>query len=204
MIKYLKNRVRDFRKDEEGTIIAEAVVMFPLLFATVIAMFVFFDAFRHQSMSLKAAYTISDAISREGEDRSINSDYVVNLWRLHKFLSRSPSLTRLQVSLIQFDEVDGHSVVWSDERGGYGKLEQGDLDILVSDNKVPIMPHFGSLILVQTTVNYTPAFSIGLTSFHFENTIFTSPRFSAQLCYSENGDIANRICPNISAPDTST
>ena len=196
MFKDVKKRFRNFRRNEEGTIVAEAVVMFPLLFASVIAMFVFFDAFRHQSMSLQAVYTISDAVSREGDERSITANFIENSWRLHRFLSRSPALTDLQISLIQYDEVnDAHRVVWSESRGALGDLTQGGLDTLVVGNLVPVMPDLGSLIVVQSSVNYTPNFSIGLQSFNFDATVFTSPRYAAQLCYSENGDIANRICP---------
>jgi len=196
MFKDLKKRFRSFREDEEGTVIAEAVVMFPLLFASVIAMFVFFDAFRHQSISLKAVYTISDALSREGEARSITGNAIENSWRLHRLLSRSPSLTELQISLIQYDEPnDSHRVVWTESRGGFGDLTQGDLDTLVAGNQVPVMPDLQTLIVVQSSVNYTPNFSIGLSSFNFEATVFTAPRFAPQLCYSESGDETNRICP---------
>ena len=145
---------------------------------------------------MQAVYTISDAVSREGEERSIDANYIENSWRLHRFLSRSPTLTELQISLIQYDEVnDAHRVVWSDSRGGIGDLTQSGLDDLVDGNQVPIMPDLQTLIVVQSSVNYTPNFSIGLQSFNFDATVFTSPRFTPQLCYSANGDIANRLCP---------
>lgn len=194
MIQKFKTRLRKFREDDEGTIIAEAVTMFPTLFACVIAMFVFFDAFRHQSINLKAAYTISDALSRE--DRTIDNNFVVNAWRLHRFLSQSPALTRLQVSLIQyFEDTDEYRVVWSASKGGADELTDASLNVLVANNKIPVMPDTETLILLQTAVNYTPAFTIGLGSFYFENLIFTRPRFSPQLCYSFDGSINSRICP---------
>jgi len=147
-------------------------------------------------MSLKSVYTISDALSREGETRPIDANYIENSWRLHRLLSRSPSLTELQISLIQYDEPsDSHRVVWTESRGGFGDLTQSDLQDLVDGNRVPVMPDLQTLIVVQSSVNYTPNFSIGLRSFNFEATVFTAPRFAPQLCYSEDGNVLNTTCP---------
>ncbi len=197
MIQRLKNRVRAFRRDEEGSIIAEAVTMFPTLFACVIAMFVFFDAFRNQSINLKAAYTISDALSRESE--YIDNTYMVNTWRLHRFLTNSPTLTQLRVSVIQYDEDDDkHTVSWSASKGGIGELTNSALNSMVADEQIPVMPDGETLIIVQTAVNYTPVFSIGVESFNFENMIFTRPRFTPQLCYSHDGSFGQAECPQSS------
>lgn len=194
MMHYVTKRLRNFRRDEEGSIVAEAVTMFPTLFACVIAMFVFFDAFRNQSINLKAAYTISDALSRESA--IIDNTYMVNTWRLHRFLTNSPTLTQLRVSVIQYDgDNDSHSVSWSASKGGIGELTNGGLSAMVANDEVPVMPDGETLILVQTAVNYTPQFSIGMESFNFQNSIFTRPRFTPQLCYSFNGTFADRECP---------
>ena len=67
MLTYFKTKIRQFRRDEEGSVIAEAVIMLPTLFAAVLATFVFFDAYRNQAINLKANYTISDAFSRESD-----------------------------------------------------------------------------------------------------------------------------------------
>ena len=194
MFRRITNHLRKFRRDEDGTIIAEAVTMFPTLFAVVIAMFVFFDAFRNQSINLKAAYTISDAISRE--QNTLDNNYIVNTWRLHRFLSNSQTLTRMQVSLIQYDEdANDYRVVWSESKGGIGDLTDGVLDTMVANNQIPVMPHEETLIVLQTSVNYTPSFTIGLGSFNFDNLIFTRPRFTPQLCFSSDGSFNNRVCP---------
>lgn len=195
MMKRLITRLRKFRRDDEGSVIAEAVIMFPSLFACVIAMFVFFDAFRNQSINLKAAYTISDALSRETE--MITNTYLINTWRMHRFLTNSPTLTRLRVTVIQYEaDDDSYSVVWSRNKGGAGNLNNSGLNQMVANGEIPVMPDGEVLILVQTWVDYAPNFSIGLESFVFENTIFTRPRFAPeQVCYSHNGTYSGRICP---------
>lgn len=200
MLKKIQNRLRRFRRDEEGTIIAETVIMFPTLFAAVLATFVFFDAFRNQSINVKAAYTISDYLSRE-ED-FVTNQYMTNMWKLHRFLTNSAYFTKLRVSVIQYvveedeDWEDGrYRVSWSREKGGAGELTNGGLNQLVNANKIPVMPANETVILVQTWVDYEPDFSIGLGGFTFENLIVTRPRFGPMLCYSHNGTNGGRVCP---------
>lgn len=195
MLQSLKSRLRRFRKDDEGSIVAEAVIMFPTLFAAVLAMFVFFDAFRNQAINLKANYTISDSFSRES--RMINNTYMINAWNLHRFLTNSNTLTRLQVSVIQYyAEDDEYKVVWSRNKGGGVTVTDGTLaDIGLLSTQVPVMPDLERLIVVQTSVDYEPRFSIGLDAFTFENMIFTRPRIGQGLCYSHNDSFAGRICP---------
>jgi Flp pilus assembly protein TadG len=195
MLKRIKSIVRRFRRKEEGTVVVETVIMFPTLFATVLATFVFFDAFRNQSINLKAAYTISDALSRETDP--ITNDFMINSWRMHRFLTNAEALTKLRVTLIQYDaDEDDYSVVWSQNKGGAGNLNNSGLSAMVTNEEVPVMPDGETLILVQTWVNYEPNFSIGIGGFTFENTVFTRPRSAPNgICYSHNDTFDDRICP---------
>ncbi len=195
MFNRLKSKFSRFRREEEGTVVVEAIIMFPTLFAAVLATFVFFDAYRNQATNLKAAYTISDAISRETE--MITNTYMINSWRLHKFLSNSSALTRLRVSVIQYDEdLDDHTMVWSRDKGGAGEMTDSILTAMVNNDEIPVMPDGEVLIVVQTWVDYEPNFSIGMDAFSFENTVFTRPRFAPeQVCFSHNGTYSGRICP---------
>lgn len=195
MLTALKSRLHRFRRDEEGSILAETVIMFPTLFAAVLATFVFFDAFRNQSINLKANYTISDSFSREAQ--MINNTYMNNAWNLHRFLTNSNNLTRLRISVLQYTAADDtYHVVWSRTKGGGNEVTWGSLsDIDMVAEQVPVMPDLERLVVVHTAVDYEPNFSIGLGAFTFENTIFTRPRIGQGLCYSHNGTMSGRICP---------
>ncbi len=200
MFKKYTSRLRRFRRDDEGSVIVESVIMLPLLFSAILATFVFFDAFRNQSINVKASYTLSDALSRE--DNLITNTYMINLWRVHRFLTNSPSLTKLRVTAVQYiaDENDPtigeYHVVWSRNKGGAGDMNNSQLQGMVGDDKIPVMPDGEVLIIVQTWVDYEPNFAVGLETFSFENTVFTRPRDSPRMfCYSHNGTIAGRICP---------
>lgn len=195
MLKRIKSTVHRFRREEEGTVVVEAIIIFPVLFAAVLSTFVFFDAFRNQSINLKAAYTISDALSRETE--AITNDFMINSWRMHRFLTNAEALTQLRVTLIQYHaDEDEYTVVWSEAKGGPGHLGNADLTAMVTNEEVPVMPDLETLILVQTWVNYKPNFSIGIGEFTFENMIFTRPRSAPNgICYSHDGTAADRVCP---------
>lgn len=195
MLKRLATRLRRFRREDEGSIVAEVVIMFPMLFAATIAIFVFFDAFRNQSINLKANYTIADSLSRE--TNYITSQYMTNTWRLHRFLTNSPSLTQLRVSVIVYDAAnDEHTVAWTRIKGGSGDYENKSLsDIGLSASQVPEMPDNDTLIVVQTSVDYVPNFSIGVETFTFQNTTFTRPRWAPNLCFRHSETTGNVYCP---------
>lgn len=192
----LKSRLRRFRRSDDGSILVESVLMIPTLFAAVLATWVFFDAFRNQAINLKAAYTISDAISRETD--MITNTYVINMWNLHRFLTDSPTLTRMRISVIQYQaDDDKYVVVWSRAKGGGADFDNATLEQLgISSDAMPPMPDREVLIYVQTAVDYMPGFSVGLEGFTFKNSVFTRPRFSPnQVCYSPNGTYGGRVCP---------
>jgi hypothetical protein len=110
MFKHLKTRLRAFRREEEGSIVAEVVTMAPTLVAAILATYVFFDALRNQSVSLMANYTIADAVSRESD--YIDETYIGNFWNLHKFPTNSRLTARVRVSVIKYDsESKTHTVV---------------------------------------------------------------------------------------------
>lgn len=199
MLTRFKSLLRRFRKDDEGTMLIEAVIILPTLLATVLATFVFFEAYRNQAINLKANYTIADAVSRESE--YITNTYMINSWTLHKFLTNSNYLTRLRVSVIKYDaDNDAHTVVWSRAKGGGADYEDVDISqIDLSDEDVPVLPDNEILIVIQTSVDYEPTFSIGLGAFTFTNTTYTRPRWAVgNLCFSHNGTDGGAICPGFS------
>ena len=59
--------IRAFAKDESGILLAETLILLPLLIWAFLALFVYWDAFRTINVSQKAAYSIADLMSRQGE-----------------------------------------------------------------------------------------------------------------------------------------
>lgn len=61
----LKHRLGQFLRDEDGLILAEGLIMLPLLIWGLVAMFIYWDVFRTINMTQKAAYSIADLLSRQ-------------------------------------------------------------------------------------------------------------------------------------------
>lgn len=186
--------LRRFRRDDEGSIAVEAILVFPVLFWAVLATFVYFDAFRSQSNNLKAAYTISDALSRE--TGYVTPEYLSSLYRLQEALTSSNHDTKVRVTVVRYDgNLDRYDVVWSQQEGGASLLTSARLETM--RDRLPVMPHNEILILYENWIAYEPIFSIGLDAFTFQNLVFTRPRFTPeQLCWNSvnDGDYTTATC----------
>ena len=90
---YMLNKIRKFTRDEGGTATTEAVLVFPMLIWALMAMAIYFDAFRVRSVNLKAAYTISDMISRENP--FVGPNYISGLNTVYDFLADSSDRKRV-------------------------------------------------------------------------------------------------------------
>ena len=78
-------RLRRFRSDERGVMATEAAIIAPMLASAVLASFAFFDGYRASGVNMKAAYTVSDMISRETD--YITNDYLDGALGLFNFLA---------------------------------------------------------------------------------------------------------------------
>lgn len=185
--------LRSFGRDERGSIAVETVLVFPMLTWAYLATFVYFDAFRSQTNNTKAAYTISDALSRE--TGFVTPAYLDSMYKLQEALTTSNHATRNRISVITYVSAeDLYKIVWSEARGVQEALTTETLQDYVA--KMPVMPDNEVVILYENWIIYEPAFSIGLNAFTFDNFVVTRPRFAPQLCYnsSATGDVDFIVC----------
>jgi Flp pilus assembly pilin Flp len=176
------NKIRKFTRDEGGTATVEAIIILPMLAWAIVAMAVYFDAFRVRSVNLKAAYTISDMISRENP--FVGPNYIGGLNTVYDFLASSNNPTWVRVSLVQFDTEDPlndndgvHILQWSHGTNGKPDLTQASM-LLEVDSQIPVMGHGDSLVLVETHMQYMPFADIGIDPYALDNFIATRPRFT--------------------------
>lgn len=177
---HIADRIRAFAGDERGTATTEAIIVLPMLVWSMVAITVYFDAFRARSTNLKAAYTISDMMSRENP--FVGPDYVNGLNTVYDFLAASPNPTWIRATLIQFDEgneedgtVDTYILKWSHGTHGAPDLTIATLDSVKP--QIPIMGNGDSLILMETHMTYEPFAAIGFEPYDLTNFIATRPRF---------------------------
>lgn len=178
--------VQNFKRSESGVLSVEAVLMMPMLFFALTAMFIFFDLYKVRNTAAKAGYTIADMLSRE--TFPINQTYLNDARSVFSFLARSDDSTRLRVSLVRCAsncEDDDRVLVldWSKTSGGFMPLDSADLLQPNYLSRIPTLPLGGRIVLVESEVEYNPIFNVGIGQLTFKDTIATRLRFAPRLCW---------------------
>lgn len=183
MLKMLKNRLKAFAADEQGNVAIETVLFLPLMLTVLAATFSFHDAFRYKSLNVKAAYTISDAISRETDP--IDNAYLDGMVELLEYLTRSEGPYSLRVTLVRYNKKKNKYVSeWSKTRGDFNRLKTWQLRSM--EERLPTLLHNERVIVVETATDYVPPFEVpGLNEESlFYNYGFTRPRFAPKIVWS--------------------
>jgi len=187
------NMLRSFRHKEDGSLSIEAVLMFPMLVWALAGSYVFFDGYRSKAVNLKAAYTISDILSRE--TGYVTPSYMSNLYTLQERLTYSDASTSLRITIVGFDaNSNQYDVRWSQASGNVQPLTTALLQNMTA--QLPLIPNGEVVILVQNWVHYQPVFRNMFSPINFENFVITRPRFAPQLCWntSDTGGMATSTC----------
>lgn len=199
LIKTVTSRLNGFSQNVSGSVSVEAIIMLPLLLWLVAAMAVFLDVFRMKSAMDKAAFTISDALSRE--TNAINDSYLTNTQDLFEELANIEADTStIRVSVIEWDiNSNSYALEWSQVRGeAFNALTDADLTTISS--LLPDISLDETLILVESHYSYRPLYDIGpilsgrdtedaywdldMGTRDMQTFVFTRPRYASQLVYS--------------------
>ncbi|MCJ8333943.1 MAG: pilus assembly protein [Epibacterium sp.] len=177
----LRSALDRFRRDEAGSVAIESAFYLPLLLAMFAAIFTLYDAFRQESISIKAAYTISDLVSRE--TATLDDVYMDNMYLLTQAMTRDTRDVSMRISAVYWDEANkSYGVDWSVERGAGLEVWNNDTINTVAEN-LPVLPDQERVILVETWNNLLPVFNVGLDNFNLYNFVFTRPRFAGQVIF---------------------
>ena len=170
------HRIRRFWADTSAAVAFETVLVLPLLIWAYIGSFVFFDAFRTYNTSVKASYTIADLISRQQE--MIGPDDIVGYANIMTHIVRDTPPIRMRVT--QIGMVDGdYQVDWSHGVNGAARLFTATLPQI--EDRLPLMGNGERVVVVETTVFYSPPFDLGLTDIDFDNFTLVRPRYAGQV-----------------------
>ncbi|SHJ15236.1 TadE/TadG family type IV pilus assembly protein [Wenxinia saemankumensis] len=180
-----------FRR-EDGSVTVEAVIMLPAILWCYLGTYVFFDAYRAQTVNIKAAYTIGDTLSRETS--YVTPAFIDTMSELQQFLVGGDEPMALRVTVIGYDaDEDRYVVRWSEPRGGPPALT--DAGLAAARAQIPVMSPVERAIVVETWVDYEPGFRVGIDAFTFEDFVVTRPR-GGQLCFNEDpeGSFLDAVC----------
>ncbi|KIN71976.1 TadE/TadG family type IV pilus assembly protein [Sulfitobacter guttiformis] len=177
-----------FVRREDGVIAIETMIMLPLMFLTFMALFTTFDAYRQYAMNQKAAYTISDMLSRE--TMAIDDAYIDGTQMIFEVMTRSRQQSSVRVTVVRFDGEENQMVLeWSESRGGLASRDNASVADWIE--MLPQMVDGEEMIVVETWSRYAPAFRIGLGEKDVTNFIFTRPRYAPQIEFDDGQDELN-------------
>lgn len=180
----IKQWLRKFQKDEDGTIAIELVLIIPALFWAYLAMFAIFDAYRQYSVNQKVAYTLGDMVSRE--TTPIDDAYMDGSRDLLKFLTNAQQIgdVSVRISSLKYNETDDiYELDWSEKRGWVAALTADQ--VKEWHDRLPVMTDNDHITVVETWVKYDPPFDTGLSEREIKNFVFTRPRYAPRVLFDD-------------------
>lgn len=177
-----------FLRRDDGAVAVEAAIILPAVFFAFASLFTVFDAYRQHALHQKAAYTISDMISRETVP--IDSDYLDGAHSLFDTLTRDPQQSSIRVSVLRYVSpvADDGTVTpptmaldWSQTRGTAPTLAESAVASWNTD--LPMMVDGERIIIVETWAQYRPPFATGMGTPEIRNFVFTRPRYAPQVLF---------------------
>ena len=183
----LRRPLRRFLREDRGSVVAEGVIVLPVLLWAYLALFTYWDAFRSLNTVQKASYTVSDMVSRE--NLGISTAYVDGLDRMMEYLVDDGQNVSMRLTSVTWSATNNRfEVHWSLSPGNAMiPLTTTTLQPLAS--KIPNMAAGDYVVILEVSVPYAPTFSIGMNDMNFEEFIVTRPRFLPCL------PLDNIICP---------
>lgn len=176
----IRNYLGSTARGEKGALSLEAVLVLPFFITTITLAYTYFDGFRQSAANVKAAYTVSDLVSREAV--GITDTYVVSMHTLMQRMANNNSEMRMRISLVKYHETDTtHTIEWTSDCGFGGGWTEETIDLLAQ--RLPPMSDQSTLIIVETSNDYDPVLKTGWIedNFTFDNFVFTRPRFVTDL-----------------------
>jgi Flp pilus assembly protein TadG len=183
MKRFIPSALRRHARSESGALTVEALIMFPLLVWAYTAMFVFWDAYKAENLTMRAAYTVADMISRETLD--ITAGYIDGANSIYAFLGGTSTDNDLRVSVVTMgrnanDELE-LQLMWSYATGEWG----AHVNVNALEPRVPIIAEGAQLIVVEARTGWEPAFNVGLPARDLYDLVVAVPRYDPQVIWND-------------------
>lgn len=195
----LRRRLAAFWREQRATVSVEAVIVLPVLIWTLGATHVFWDGFRTSTSAVKAAYTISDLLSRQRS--AIGQEHLDGMRTLLDVVaSRGPSeeidpnargSIRVSVARARIDsqtagadgEVAYETTLVLDWSRVAGDALSPAADVEAIRAHVPPLAPGDQLLVVETAAPWTPPFGDVLPGRTMTGVAITRHRFGQRLCW---------------------
>jgi Flp pilus assembly protein TadG len=157
-MRFLLKKIRAFNREESGSIVLETVVMLPILIWALLAMVVYWDAFRAVNRLDKATYALADTLSRQ---QAPVASTTVDRWDdFVEYMMNNNYTAQVRVTSYRWVPANNRfEVLWSRSPGNLRpQLTTTSLQMVA--NRLPLMAATEYGILTETWVNYEPPLSV--------------------------------------------
>lgn len=177
----MKRLLKKFRRDDEGSVMTEALITLPLLIWAFMAMFVYWDAFRSVNVSQKAAYNIADLLSRQS---AVDNRFLDGMQSLLTYMTPTEQNARIRMTSVEYDADDDRFIVlWSRSPGNaMPALNDTSIQSPAITDRIPMMSDGHSVLIVETALDYDPPFEAGIGARVMEEFVVTRPRVEIKIC----------------------
>lgn len=183
----LKHRFGTFLRDEDGLVLAEGLIMLPLLIWALVALFLYWDVFRTINITQKAAYSVADLLSRQRD--TISTNYANGLQNIVDFLTPGGHPVKIRITSFEYRQAtDDYRLLFSySPQNKVPPLQQADIQAW-KGTKVPMLNNGDSVFVVETEVEFKAQLQtvlagllVGVTDAKYGQFIVTRPRHR-RLC----------------------
>lgn len=188
----LRQSFQAYLKDEEGALLVEFMILLPMMIWAFVALVVYWDVFKTINVSQKAAYSIADLLSRQV---IVTEDFLDGMEDVMDFLTPGVGDSRVRITSLRFEANnlaittdDVYEIIFTHSSDTTLAPEYTAVTVQNLKPMIPIMDNQDSVIIVETWVDFTPDFDIGVLNMApglgdqtFTQFIVTRPR-SREVC----------------------
>lgn len=176
------NHLRRFARNDQGSLTIEFMIWVPVIMLWLSFSVAYYDANKNRNDAAKAAYTISDLVSRQVE---VSDPFFVQIAALqNNLLPRTSGDHAFRVTSIEFqaaeteDEEDLWLVQWSTSTGAF----QGHTDDTLDTSLFPPIADTETIILTEVSVPFAPIMAnVGINNQIWFLPVVTRPRFVSAI-----------------------
>lgn len=187
----LKQRFGTFLRDEDGLVLAEGLLMLPLVIWALVAMFIYWDVFRTINVTQKAAYGVADLLSRQRVE--IPLTFANGLQKVMDFLTPGGHPVKMRITSLECVAPTGpgctpangsYLLLFSFSPGSkIACLTQANIQPWRTSGKIPVLNNGESVFVVETEVAFKAqlqtaiaGFMVGVEDAKYGQFIVTKPR----------------------------
>jgi Flp pilus assembly pilin Flp len=182
-----------FLREERAAVAFESVIIFPILVWAWVGTFTFFDAYRVYNTSIKATFTVADLISRQEFD--IQVDEMDGFANMLASMIRDHDGVQMRATEIHRTNDGSYRAVWSHTTGNLARLCGNSLASM--QDRLPTVAIGERFVILESFIDFEPAFNMGVNDLDFENFTVTRPRYAGRVPY------AGEQCPFTGSTTTS-